>query len=36
MATSRMNSSRSAMSRQSKIIQYFRERWGPFGQPLDS
>lgn len=19
-----------------KIIQYFRERWGPFGQPLDS
>jgi len=20
----------------SKIIEYFRERWGPFGQPLDS
>jgi hypothetical protein len=19
-----------------RIIQYFRERWGPFGQPLDS
>jgi hypothetical protein len=20
----------------SKIIEYFRERWGPHGQPLDS
>jgi hypothetical protein len=20
----------------SKIIQYFREKWGPFGQPLDA
>jgi hypothetical protein len=20
----------------SKIIEYFREKWGPFGQPLDS
>jgi hypothetical protein len=20
----------------SKIIQYFREKWGPFGQPVDS
>ena len=20
----------------SKIIEYFREQWGPFGQPLDS
>jgi hypothetical protein len=22
--------------RASKIIEYFREKWGPFGQPLDS
>ena len=20
----------------SKIIEYFREKWGPFGQPVDS
>jgi len=23
-------------SQASKIIEYFREKWGPFGQPLDS
>jgi hypothetical protein len=23
-------------ARASKIIEYFREKWGPFGQPLDS
>ena len=36
MATSRHELVEVSHEQASKIIEYFRERWGPFGQPLDS
>ncbi len=35
-ATSRTNWYEVSHEQASKIIEYFREKWGPFGQPVDS